>query len=537
MRATHRAILFEALESRQLLYAGGTGLEATYFNTQSFTGTQASRVDAQVNFNFGSKSPAPGISATTYTVRWTGQIKPAFSEQYTFTLKSDDGVRLWINHQRVISDWGQSGLSTSSGQITLIAGKKYDIQLEYRQKTGTAAVQLFWSSPSMPQALVPKSRLFPAAQNLNDKIDHAIAYAQSSLQQTLADMNGSTANFPSITSSAGPWTFVNLRDWTSGFFAGSLWQMYQRTLTKSWRLSAQSLTEALAAGTNQPDDAGFRFLPSTLPLYQTLGRASDKQDLINAAASMVATFNPKVGMFQTLDTIPSHSGNPNANFMVVLDEMMCVNLVYYAGKLTNNQAWINMANSHVSKMIQTMIRPDGGTYQLGYYNSSTGAFVDGEAKQGLNDASTWSRGQAWAIYSLTDAYAETGRADFLAAAKKTADYYIAHLPADDVPYWDFNAKVTSTTPRDSSAAAVAASALLKLASLLSGTTDGARYKAAAEGTLNSLTSSTYLAEGSTSHGILLHGAKWVAKGMTDNSLVYGDYYFLEALNRYATLKF
>ena len=132
---------------------------------------------------------------------------------------------------------------------------------------------------------------------------------------------------------------------------------------------------------------------------------------------------------------------------------------------------------------------------------------------------------------------QTGRSDFLAAAEKVSDYYISHLPADDVPYWDFNAKVTSTTPRDTSAASVATSALLQLASLLVGTPAEAKYKAAAEGAINSLCSSAYLAEGSSSHGILLHGARWVAKGLTDNSLSFGDYYFLEALNRYATLPF
>src|SRR5581483_1646388 len=158
-------------------------------------------------------------------------------------------------------------------------------------------------------------------------------------------------------------------------------------------------------------------------------------------------------------------------------------------------------------------------------------FVEGETKQGLSNQSTWARGQGWAIYSLTEAYAATGRADFLAAAKKVADFYIAHLPPDFVPYWDFNAKVTSTTPRDTAAAAVATSGLLKLASLLQQAgQDGSSYKQAAEGAINSLCSSAYLAEGSSSHGILLHGAKWVAKGLTDNTLVYGDYYFLEALN-------
>jgi unsaturated chondroitin disaccharide hydrolase len=297
------------------------------------------------------------------------------------------------------------------------------------------------------------------------------------------------------------------------------------------------LTEPLAAGKSEPDDTGFRFTTTFLPLYNTMDVPADKQVLIDAANAKLATFNSKVGMFKTQNFIPSDKNNAAANFMVLVDHSMDMELLYDVGAMTENQKMIDDANSHLSKLIQTMIRPDGGTYQLGYFNGSSGLFIDGETKQGLNDSSTWARGQAWALYSLTNAYAATGRADFLTAAKKVANFYISHLPADYIPYWDFDAKVTASTPRDTSAASVATSALLELASLIAGTSDGATYKQVAEGAINSLCSSTYLAEGSTSHGILLHGARWVAKGSSDNSLDYGDYYFLEALNRYATLTF
>src|SRR4051794_8330744 len=103
---------FETLESRELFAAGGTGLQANYFNNVNFTGTQVARLDAQVNFNFGTGKPISGISAGTYSVRWTGQVKPAFSETYTFKVVSDDGVRLWINHTPIIANWGQVGLGT-----------------------------------------------------------------------------------------------------------------------------------------------------------------------------------------------------------------------------------------------------------------------------------------------------------------------------------------------------------------------------------------------------------------------------------------
>ena len=217
--------LLEPLESRQLFAAGGTGLQATYYDNTNFTGAKVSRIDPQINFNFGTKSPVAGIAADTFSVRWTGLIKASFSEAYTFKIVSDDGVRLWIAHKPVTSSWAQTGKATlTSAPIILSAGKKYDIQLEYRQKTGSASVQMFWSSASTPESIVPQSRLFPADQNLKSKIDHAVAFAQGSLLQTLADLGGSTSKFPSITNSDGTWSFVDYHDWTSGFFAGSLWR-------------------------------------------------------------------------------------------------------------------------------------------------------------------------------------------------------------------------------------------------------------------------------------------------------------------------
>jgi unsaturated chondroitin disaccharide hydrolase len=538
MQSKVGSYVLESLESRQLFTAGAIGLQATYYDNTNFIGAKVSRVDPQINFNFGTKSPIKGIAADTFSVRWTGLIKASFSEAYTFKIVSDDGTRLWIAHKPVISSWAQTGKATlTSAPITLTAGKRYDIQLEYLEKTGSASVQFYWSSASTPQAIVPTTVLSPAKQNLKSKIDHAIAFAQDSLTQTLADLAGNTSLFPSITTANGKWSNLDAHQWTSGFFAGALWQMHKITLGKSWRLRATSYTTPIAASKGEADDSGFRFDPSFWNLYNSTHMPADKQTLIDAATAKIATFSGKVGMFKTLTFIPSHSGNPVANFMVLLDESMDMELIYDAAKLTGNQSWIEKANAHLAKMIQTMIRPDGGTIQLGYFNGATGGFVSGETKQGLKDTSTWSRGQAWMMYSLTNAYEQTGRADFLAAAKKVSNYYIAHLPPDYIPYWDFNATITSTTPRDSSAAATAASALLKLASLIPGTAEAATYKAAAENTLSWLCSPKYLAEGTASHGILLHGARWVAKGTTDNSLIYGDYYFLEALQRYGTLKF
>src|SRR5438477_2984625 len=197
MKSKVGSCVLETLESRQLFAAGGTGLQATYYDNTNFTGAKVSRIDPQINFNFGTKSPVAGIAADTFSVRWTGLIKASFSEAYTFKIVSDDGVRLWIAHKPVTSSWAQTGKATlTSAPIILSAGKKYDIQLEYLEKTGSASVQLYWSSASTPQAIVSTTALSPAKQNLKSKIDHAIAFAQDSLTQTLADLGGNTSLFP-----------------------------------------------------------------------------------------------------------------------------------------------------------------------------------------------------------------------------------------------------------------------------------------------------------------------------------------------------
>jgi len=276
-------------------------------------------------------------------------------------------------------------------------------------------------------------------------------------------------------------------------------------------------------------------MPSDGLEYQVTGNAAAKKVLIEAAASKVSAFDPTVGMFRSVDGRASTGGNPLANFDVLIDHTMDVGLVYQAASLAGKSAWIKEANAHMTKLETTLVRPDGSTYQWGYFNDSSGNFIDGETRQGYSNSSTWSRGQAWAIYSFTAAYAARGRADFLATAEKTADYFINHLPADGIPYWDFNAPVTATTPRDTSAAAIAADALLRLASLIPGTADSTRYQNTAEQILASLASPTYLAQGTKSSGILQQGALWVAKGEINESLSFGDYYFLDALNRFDAL--
>jgi hypothetical protein len=140
----------------------GTGLSATYFDTSTFGGLTVKRTDARVDFNWGLGSPAAGIAADTFSVRWTGQVEAQFSEAYTFYTQSDDGVRLWVNGQRLVDNWTNHSVTENLGSISLTAGTRYPIVMEYFENTYSAVARVLWSGPSTPKAVVPQTRLYPA---------------------------------------------------------------------------------------------------------------------------------------------------------------------------------------------------------------------------------------------------------------------------------------------------------------------------------------------------------------------------------------
>jgi hypothetical protein len=141
----------------------GTGLKGDYYDNMDFTAFALSRTDATVNFDWGSGSPDPSIAADTFSVRWTGQVEPLFSETYTFKTTSDDGVRLWVNGQQIIDNWTTHAPTDDTGNIVLSAGVKYDITLEYFENGGGAVIKLYWSSASQSEHIIPQTQLYPSA--------------------------------------------------------------------------------------------------------------------------------------------------------------------------------------------------------------------------------------------------------------------------------------------------------------------------------------------------------------------------------------
>ena len=199
-------------------------------------------------------------------------------------------------------------------------------------------------------------------------------------------------------------------------------------------------------------------------------------------------YNVKVGCIRSWD-------GGSSDFKVIIDNMMNLEILFWASKHGGSSAWYDMAVSHALRTMTEHVRADGSTYQVVNYDPKTGAVKAKSTNQGAGTESTWSRGQAWAIHGFTTAYRETGDQRFLDTARRTADYFIQHLPTDLVPYWDFEAPGIPNEPRDSSAGAVAAAGLLELGRLESDPARAATYIGAADAIVTSLSSSAYLSEG------------------------------------------
>jgi len=368
--------------------------------------------------------------------------------------------------------------------------------------------------------------------------DQAIALAEGQLTDTLAYT--STSQFPVSTNPGigNEWNLAAPSYWTSGFFPGELWIMYEKTLSSSWLTRAQAQTASMQSqDVNAPDhDIGFKILGTYGNSYR-IGRDPADMTVIQTAANAMATNlwrafpTPGTGVIESWPTYDSH-------ITVIIDNMMNLELLLFAAQNGGNPAWRTMAISHAVKTMQNHVRADGSTFHVVDYNTDGTVFSKFTA-QGARADTTWSRGQAWGLNGFTMVYRYTKNdpnvpaatsASFLATAQQLADYFINHLPPDFVPYWDFSQ--SGTAPRDSSAAAIAASGLLDLSTQVTLQADSTRYRTAALNILSSLSSTAYLGDRVATDGILLHGtANFPGKSGVDTSLIYGDYYFVQGCYR------
>lgn len=315
-------------------------------------------------------------------------------------------------------------------------------------------------------------------------------------------------------------------DWTSGFFPGSLWLAYELTGDERLLLDAVDYTNKMLPATfyTGTHDLGFMVGCSYGNALRLCPNDSLKTVIIRTADNLASRFNPEIGAIRSWDFGPW-------NFPVIIDNMMNLELLFQASKLTGDNKYKDIAIRHADKTMACHFRPDMTSYHVVSYNPD-GSIETRQTFQGRSDESAWARGQAWGVYGYTVCYRETGDKKYLEFAQKIADMIISRVKTEDhIPLWDYDAPNLPTTPRDASAAAVTSSALFELCGYLP---DGQKYFNYAESILRSLSSPEYLAEIGTNCGFILkHSTGSLAHGSEiDVPLNYADYYYLESLKRY-----
>ena len=365
-------------------------------------------------------------------------------------------------------------------------------------------------------------------QSLNKMIDQHFKDAYS--QYKVLMNNLPPGRFPktfqndTLNTSGSDW-------WCSGFYPGSLLYIYEQTkdtvlYNEAIRMLGLLQKEQYNTGTH---DLGFMMYCSFgNALRLDTGNTAYKKILINSARSLASRFNQKVGCIKSWNSKPS-------DFLVIIDNMMNLELLFWATKQTGDSSFYKIAVTHANTTMKNHFRPDHSSYHVVNYNPETGEVQQKKTAQGAADSSAWARGQSWALYGYTIMYRETKEKKYLDQANAIGNFVLSNpnLPSDKIPYWDYDAPGIPNALRDASAASVMASAFIELSSY-NNKADADKYMSAAETILRNLSASNYKAAMGTNGGFLI---KHCVGNMPQHSevdvpLTYADYYFLEAMKRY-----
>ena len=382
--------------------------------------------------------------------------------------------------------------------------------------------------------------LFVLTYEKPTKLDNAMANADEQLHYALKctsearkTAKGNKVNPRSIDKD-GNLVLVGPKDWCSGFFAGTLWQMYQYSHMQFWRENAVSNTWLIESakwykGTH---DLGFMIGDSFGKAYQLTGEQSYRDVMLQAARTLCTRYSPKVGCIR--------SWNHNADrwtFPVIIDNMMNLEILFEAYKLTGDKSFYDIAVSHANVTMKNHFRDDYSSYHVVDYDPVTGTVRSRVTHQGYSDDSFWSRGQGWALYGYTMCYRYTHDQRYLEQAKNIAKFLFSlnNMPEDGIFFWDMKDPSIPDAPRDASAAALVASAFYELQAYV-GAELGKQYIAYADKIVNSLIDHYQAPVGSNQGFLLLHSTgNKPANSEIDVPINYADYFYMEALRRKSML--
>jgi unsaturated chondroitin disaccharide hydrolase len=345
-----------------------------------------------------------------------------------------------------------------------------------------------------------------------------------------------THDFPSASTEKLQYKAVNGSDvdWTEGFWTGMLWLAYEVTNDEKYRriaeLQVKSFKERIEKQVKtNTHDLGFLYSLSCVSAYKLTGNQEAKEAALQAADLLMKRYHSKARIIQAWGDLT----NPEERGRMIIDCNLNLPLLFWAYEVTGDRKYFDVAANHIHQAAQYIVRQDSSTFHTFYLDVDTGEPIVGKTHQGYSDDSCWSRGQVWGIYGFALNYVYTKDVSLLELSKKLTNYFLNRLPEDDVCYWDLIFTDGDEQERDSSASAIAVCGMLEMVKhlpLLD--TDSMYYKNAALTILKSLQEHYTTNETEEENGVLLHAVYNKGRGMgIDESCLWGDYYYFEALVR------
>jgi rhamnogalacturonyl hydrolase YesR len=381
--------------------------------------------------------------------------------------------------------------------------------------------------------LIAQSFQINSTEKSSDFITENINFAarQYGLQTEIIEKSGEVLNPKSIID--GKMKYIRPQEWTSGFFPGSMWYLYELTGDEKWKNLGTKYTEAIEEVKNLTShhDVGFMIGCSFGNALRLTGNEKYKDVIVQAAKSLSTRFRPVAGIIQSWNVTGGWQAERGWECPVIIDNMMNLELLFDATKYSGDSTFYQIAITHADKTIEHHFRDDYTTWHVIDYSLEDGSVRNKHTAQGFAHHSTWARGQSWGIYGYVVCYRETGDAKYLEQAKKAFEAVANHInmPQDKIPYWDYDAPNIPNALRDASSSAIMASALYEMAAY----ENREYYKGWADDIMESLASPAYRAKvGENGNFLLKHSVGSIPHGSEiDVPLNYADYYFLEALKR------
>ena len=357
----------------------------------------------------------------------------------------------------------------------------------------------------------------------------------AALKKITKNMAKYPLDFPTSAAEGGKYGHSENHGWTISFWTGMLWLAYELTGEEKYKACAMAHMPSYRERYDKrycldDHDIGFIYTLASTAGYKITGDEVLRKLSLDAASLLAARFREKGQFIQ----LASDENGPKEYYRLIIDCLMNIHLLYWAGEQTGNKEYTRKAYAHFCTTMETVIRDDGSTFQNFYFDPATGARLGGGTKQGFSDNSCWSRGQSWGVLGIPLTYDRMKNDDIIDTYYKVADYYLDHLPQDKVAFWDLCFTDGDKEPRDSSAAAIGVCGLLEACRVMPlDESHRERYKKAAEDIMESLIASYTTKDDPESDGILAHGTYYYAGGLgIDECNIWGDYFFVEALTRF-----